>query len=351
MSARAGGFGITNIEQLDFPTRTAFEELIVQLQAWVGQEHYGDGSHKDINVDSVTTPTEDSRNGSVQLLDESHGHLWTMGPWCFDAQGGTPRVACLRPPETSGTLNNWAPQGIDSAIIIELEPGSSSTITITGLKPGGSYRRLLVLGNRDSGGGLITLKHQDTGSDVYARFRLPGNVDVTLASGEYVWLFYDLDAGRWRMLITAQQAGGITQGVVDSGAVTGDVLVASVTVTDTQIKSLSSSPVTLVAAQGAGTIIVPLMITMKKVTTVAYNTNVTTSFPWTGITTAIAGTVNLAFSSGVETRYASVTPTAFNDFANNPENKAFTIKNSADLTGGGSGNSLQVRVVYFVMSV
>lgn len=344
MSGRAGGFGITNIEQLPFSTRTAFEELIVQIQAWTDQEHYGDGSHKDITVDSVSSPPEASANdAAVEILAEDHGHLWTRGPWLFSG------AASLRPPETSGTLNDWAPQGIDSAIVVELEPGSSSTITITGIKPASAHRRPLILGNRDSGGGLIVIKHQDTGSGEFARFRLPGNADVTLASGEYAWLFYDTDAGRWRMFVTGQAAGGIAE-AGGFTPTTQDLRVASITLADADIKTLSSVPVNTVAAPGSGFVVMPVMFSIQKnFAAGAYGSNPNIFLRWAGVALDLTTAISLTFTAA-DSRISA----AVNSFAattSSADNKALVVRSTADVTGGNAANTLKVSVVYYLMPV
>jgi hypothetical protein len=120
---------------------------------------------------------------------------------------------------------------------------------------------MLLFRNRDSSNSVF-LMHEDTGSLEQYRFDLPDSEDVELAPGQNIWLYYDPNRSRWTAAITAQAAGGITSGVVNSGLVGGggEVYFASVSLTSQQLDDLNATPVQIVAAPGAGKVIVPLGI-------------------------------------------------------------------------------------------
>lgn len=187
-------FGITNFERLPWYIQVALEDMEAQFQAWLRHGHNADGSH-------TTT------NGVNNF--ESEGHWWRRGPWIFDDPRALDNhVAGLRPPNTpAGTYHNFAPQGIDSCVILEIE--GTGPIILTGLKARlGFHKRLLMLRNRDSIH-PVTLKHENTGSFRTNWFNLPGDMDVVLAPNQNIWLYYDRGRNAWTAAITPCQFGGI----------------------------------------------------------------------------------------------------------------------------------------------
>ena len=90
---------------------------------------------------------------------------WLAGPWFLDTPGI--HRASLRPPDPTGTYNDYNPTGINTAVGIELEPTGSTTIT--GLANPTRRKRLLFLRNRDSTNSII-LKDADAGSTAAYRF-------------------------------------------------------------------------------------------------------------------------------------------------------------------------------------
>jgi hypothetical protein len=164
------------------------------------------------------------------VLDEEH--WWRNGPWTFDdPSAGDPNVAGIRPPSIpGGTYNDYAPAGIEKAIIIQVDP-DTSTVTLTGLKaPSPMRKRMILFRNGDSVYSVI-LKHANAGSQPQNQFSLPSSTDIELGPLQNAWLYYDMVIGAWTAAITTQKAGGFNVGgaggsgdVVGPGSATDDNL-------------------------------------------------------------------------------------------------------------------------------
>jgi hypothetical protein len=158
--------------------------------------------------------------------------------------------------------------------------------------------------------------------------------------------------------------------LVSSPAAAGAVGVATVTLTNAQIKALPTTPVQLVAAGAAGTTLVPLLVWMH-LTWVADYTNISaTSVVGVqyGTTSAVSGLAQMLEATGsqvsnlladgashsallppmslVGTTF-TVAPGQFDDDPN-PVASALTLfaTNTGDYTGGNAGNSLKVWTYY-----
>ena len=95
----------------------------------------------------------------------------------------------------AGSTNDWAPTGVESAIVVQIATTAASVIT--GLS-GGSAGRLLHLIN--FGGHSVTLNHEDAASSAVNRFQLPGGASLVMAgsSGQSASLLHE--GSRWRLL-------------------------------------------------------------------------------------------------------------------------------------------------------
>jgi hypothetical protein len=274
---------------------------------------------------------------------------WGQGPWILDPINGA-LTARIVPPDTSGSFNDYNPTGLSTCVMMELEP-SAATITLTGLTaPNPVCARILILGNRDSGTGLVTLKHQDAGSSAGNRFRLPNNVDTTLAAGEYAWLCYDPSAGRWRMFVTAQSTGDITTTVINSSG-GPKVFKASVKLSDSQIKSLNTTPVQIVAAPGTGKylqIVGPITV-IKDSAAGAYSAapNLSILYGTTAVSAITATTTSLNVADKrwtlIDCNRNALTAST------NTENKALNLSNAANVTGGNVSNYMTVVITYIIV--
>ena len=186
-------FGIANYEQLPWYIQVALEDMEVRMQRLLRNV---------ANPDTVT-----NEPSPVEVIE---GHHWRKGPWLLDdKRAAEPNVVGLRPPKLStGTYHNYEPQGIDDAVILELEPDGGD-VTLTGIKAGnGLLKRFLFLRNRDSSRSL-TLAHLNTGSLTPYRFDLPGGLDLTMGPNQNTWLYYDPARSAWVCTVTPNQAGGL----------------------------------------------------------------------------------------------------------------------------------------------
>jgi hypothetical protein len=140
---------------------------------------------------------------------------------------------------------------------------------------------------------------------------------------------------------------------------------ATVPLTDAQIKALPTGDFTLVAAEGAGKLIVPLAIVITIDTTAGAYTNVTSGFSslvYNGAADASIYFNNSIFTQG--TKRTVVLPIAVYDDSGNGTAAHFNTANAANaplvlsvgnvdgaFTGGHASNTGAVTVVYLVLDV
>lgn len=155
--------------------------IVLGFNTLIGQQHYLDtGEHADITCDSVT----------------SSGHRWKFGPWLLDDIGNATAQAVIRPPQIAANQNNYSPSGIETAIGIDLD--SDTTRSITGIAVVDRQRRIMFVGNK--GTSIINLIHESSSSVATNRFSFNSDQDYFLGPREYIWLYYDTDAQRWRTI-------------------------------------------------------------------------------------------------------------------------------------------------------
>ncbi len=126
------------------------------------------------------------------------GVRWLTGPWLINADGNTAPAngAALRFRLTSD-VNDFAPAGIDTAIVLELDADGAHTIT--GIRVAATQRRFLVVVNRS--GFTLTFTVNDPLSQPSNRFEfspLPGEL-LQLPAGTLMLLYYEVSAGRWHL--------------------------------------------------------------------------------------------------------------------------------------------------------
>lgn len=202
-------------------------EELQRLQAYLKGLAQQIGVQEEQPDDPVSTPGppgptgpggKDGKSGSG--TNAAVGQQWVTGPWAIGIDGAgvpknIPSYAVCQPPELSTSQDNFAPDGIDSAIILEL--GQSATpLNITGIRIGGRTvstgyagagtfqiypRRMLGILNR--GGGTINLVNESSSSAAQNRFSWGGSGDVgesvAITAGQTVWLVYDPRTERWRL--------------------------------------------------------------------------------------------------------------------------------------------------------
>ncbi len=130
-------------------------------------------------------------------------HWWRHGPWTFD----DPNLASNRAQaiieqdiDQGLTLNDFAPEGINSAIGIEIGINGAGDINITGIqRPNPLRRRLLLFINQDSTRKIV-LKNASTSSASGNRFACPNNADMELLPQSAVLLFYTRERNAWTVV-------------------------------------------------------------------------------------------------------------------------------------------------------
>ena len=172
------------------------DQLVAEINArtrvdpLTGAFSFGTGP-RDITASQITLQDGAEINGANLVINT--GTHWTKGPWLFDLHPAD--VAILRPPQTSGSYNDFNPQGLDTAVGMEIEP--STNTTLTGLNATqGRQRRLFLLRNRDSSR-TVTLKHQSASSSAANRFDLPGAADLVIQPNGALLIWYDDSRERW----------------------------------------------------------------------------------------------------------------------------------------------------------
>ena len=200
-------YSLKHKELLDPIIADELESLIARFTGVLQEEHNVDGSHLQravVSAAKAENAVEGPKNtdGTGQLVQSNvatQGQHWKSGPWTLDdatlaTTAERNKVGIIPPKLSGGTYHNYAPDGIDNAILLEIEP-DVNTVTLTGIKAV-STKRLLFLRNRDSSLNLI-LKHASTSSAEGNRFDLPNNADITLLPGQLAILYFDPNRGAW----------------------------------------------------------------------------------------------------------------------------------------------------------
>lgn len=142
-------------------------------------------------------------------------------------------------------------------------------------------------------------------------------------------------------------------GASSGGGGSSDIAIASLAITDVQLRSLFTVPLTIVAAPGVGKVIVPIRATLKGIRSgTAFSVDVATRIRWAGIATDTMGTATFTWNSAVAaTLYRLLIDALFNgSTSDDPSNKALQVSNSADMTLG-TGCSLVVSVQYYIATI
>lgn len=158
--------------------------------------------------------------------------------------------------------------------------------------------------------------------------------------------------------ITIVGAGGLTTSASGStvtltqGASAGGLQSATVTLTSAQVKALDSVPITLVASQGANTVIVPFNISMELV----YGG--TNDFTSSGAeiagyisTFAVTDSKDDSFYGATATQFTFIPATSVNQPLTNLANLPLTLQSNGAIAGNAANNnSLRVTSYYTVFT-
>lgn len=321
-------------DELEEPVQRELDKLIARFKGVILKEHNDDGSHK--------FDFSNLNDAALQrLIDASQakGQWWKYGPWLIDDPDAVnPNAVGLDIDVPTGTYDDWAPTGIDTAIVVEINP-TGGDVTLTGIKAtdGARHKRILVIRNSNDTNS-VHLPHDDSGSIEPFRFELPDGEDVEVAPGQNIWCFYSTRSQRWTAAITAQAAGAVIP--ISGGS--SPVFATVVTLTDTQIKAGGAH--TLIAAPGAGIVNIPFRVVTRitRSNSDAASANQTGTIRYTGHTnnllsgtldwnwagTLSAGRKNAVYSGG---NYDTGWESGGTD--TDPRNKAIEISLSATTSG------------------
>ena len=290
---------------------------------------------KKLEEEATIRARDDRNQGMVGAAGET-GIRWSLGPWVLTRPGAVLRPAVL----TSATYNDYNPSGIDACILLDLEP-SGVNPTITGIATNNrDVYRFLHVANRDSTR-KITLTHQGAGSTAAYRFDLPENQNMVLGPREGGTLFYDPPRGNWRMLEAPQESGGVRAIL--------EVRSAELVLTEAQLESGNTTPIEIVAAQGAGKIILPVEHYVELIVTTGYTSSPSFNLVHDGQALSLA--VNISPNWGVvaTTRNRQIVSSATPTY--DPANLSLKVRLSADPGTPGTGvATAKVGVAYYVLS-
>jgi len=136
---------------------------------------------------------------------------------------------------------------------------------------------------------------------------------------------------------------------------TGDVRAATLDLTNAQLIALFGTPVEMIPAAGAGTVIVPIAVVARLVRgTTAYSASTNLILVYATDATTLNNTISVLFANGpggvldqlFHGRRAT-TYTGPNNF--NPSNRAVNITLAVDINAGGADDLLRVNVLYEVV--
>lgn len=139
------------------------------------------------------------------------------------------------------------------------------------------------------------------------------------------------------------------QGIAGANGV-GDLLLATVPLSDAAIKTISSVPIQVVAAPAAGKIIIPIMGIYYFNITANYSNNPTLTLQWNGssinLTSAATSSIN-----AISEKFASHIFILFNVVAStfDPRAKSLVLKGTADPTGAGAATGTAM-IIYSVVT-
>lgn len=101
----------------------------------------------------------------------------------------------------TGSLSNYSPGAWDASWITSLTLVGNTTITgFAANTTADDFRQFRVLQSTLGSAGVITLRHQDSGSTVFNRITTPNGVDYTINSGDSVVLIYDVALFNWKVV-------------------------------------------------------------------------------------------------------------------------------------------------------
>lgn len=128
-----------------------------------------------------------------------------------------------------------------------------------------------------------------------------------------------------------------------------DIAVQSTKLSNSDILTLSSVPITVVSAPGANKIAVPIAVGLQKNWVTGYSVSRNLSLRYAGSTLDITSATAFANTAAIQAARLVILTLTSTD-AVDVSNTAVVLRSSGDVTGGNAANYIDVTVVYAIMS-
>lgn len=206
-----------------------------------------------------------------------------------------------------------------------------------------------VLGRKTAGAGVV---EELTLSEILDFISSAAQGDI-LFRGAAAW--QRLAAGTNGQVLTSGGAAADVSWTTPAAGGGGNPTVVTRTITELEIESWATSPIELVAAQGANKIIVPILFQMETDVTVSYTSTAAVELNYTGDgTNLMQTTISPGLDNSPGKKQTWIIPvsqsTMFSYAAFDPRNKALLLAGGSNPTGAGSATA-RVNVTYMVATV
>lgn len=139
----------------------------------------------------------------------------------------------------------------------------------------------------------------------------------------------------------------------------GGLQTATVTLTNAQLKALNTTAITIIAAQGAGIVIIPLMVTFKLLyggtNAFVFSGNLETCYGTTANANSLYSFTASTFLTATANEYAIMTQSSTAQLtfsAATVENAAISVSTSAAITGNAAANNtMKVEILYYTVTL
>ena len=267
---------------------------------------------------------------------------WKKGPWTFDTVTPTPNICVVRPTLTAATAyHDFAPEGIDTAVEIELDLAGASS-SITGIRHFERVSRKIAIINGDSTNS-VTLTHESSSSTARWRLNLPSSTNIVLAPYEAAWMNYNITLERWQLMITPHSSGGLS-------SAGGTLKYATTTLDETELEALGVGSFVELVPAAANTGIHPIDLVFDNDVTDTYTNTPTWQLNRnSGAGNALITAISLTYSTGPRRQTYRTAMATNSDSDANFNGTNIGIVFSAALTGVGAATT-RVHLWYTTFS-
>lgn len=166
-----------------------FDAMSATISATWDIEHYPDGGHKDVTIDSLT--------GNQSVIPVYSGFRFLAGPWLMNEVNDPVDIlqAVIYTPTQSSTAA-FNPAGFSTCIGVVVS--LAGNIDIQGISCGTRQGRLLFMLNRSDY--AITLKHNHGSAQSEDRINAPNGADHVIRQHGGSWLYYNPRQREWLVI-------------------------------------------------------------------------------------------------------------------------------------------------------